>query len=81
MVVETACICNLLRELHAPLFTATVFYFDSVSVIYMSKDHVQHQCIKHTENDIHFFCDIASSRQVCVLHVLSRFQYVDIFTK
>nr|GFC31962.1 ribonuclease H-like domain-containing protein [Tanacetum cinerariifolium] len=36
---------------------------------------------KHIEIDIHFVWDLVSTGQVRVLHVLSRFQYADIFTK
>ncbi|GKA41842.1 ribonuclease H-like domain-containing protein [Tanacetum coccineum] len=52
VVAETTWIRNLLRELHASLFTATIVY-----------------------------CDNVSAGQVRVLHVSSRFQYADIFTK
>ncbi|GKG14749.1 ribonuclease H-like domain-containing protein [Tanacetum coccineum] len=41
-VAETAWIRNLLRELHTPLFTATLVYCDNVSVVYMSANPVQH---------------------------------------
>ncbi|GKB56491.1 ribonuclease H-like domain-containing protein [Tanacetum coccineum] len=47
VVAETAWIRNLLRELHTPLFTATLVYCNNVRV----------------------------------LHVPSRYQYADIFTK
>ncbi|GJX55226.1 ribonuclease H-like domain-containing protein [Tanacetum coccineum] len=41
----------------------------------------QHQHTKHIEIDIHFVRDFVASGQVYVLHVPSRFQYADIFTK
>ncbi|GJV82842.1 ribonuclease H-like domain-containing protein [Tanacetum coccineum] len=47
VVAETTWLCNLLCELHSPLSTATLVYYDNVRV----------------------------------LHVPSRFQYADIFTK
>nr|GEU70436.1 ribonuclease H-like domain-containing protein [Tanacetum cinerariifolium] len=78
---ETAWLCNLLRELHSPLSTATLVYCDNVSVVYMSANPVQHQRTKHIEIDIHFVRDMVTAGQVRVLHVPSRFQYVDIFTK
>nr|GEZ81622.1 ribonuclease H-like domain-containing protein [Tanacetum cinerariifolium] len=56
-VAETTWICNLLRELHTPLFTATLVYCDNVSVIYMSANPLQHQRTKHIEIDIHFVRD------------------------
>nr|GEU85729.1 ribonuclease H-like domain-containing protein [Tanacetum cinerariifolium] len=81
VVAETAWIRNLLRELHNPLFTATLVYFDNVSAVYMSTNHVQHQRTKHIEIDIHFVRDMVARGQVRVLHVSSRYQYADIFTK
>ncbi|GKE63498.1 ribonuclease H-like domain-containing protein, partial [Tanacetum coccineum] len=53
VVAETAWIRNLLRELHTPLFTATLVYCDNVSAVYMSANPVQHHRIKHIEIDIH----------------------------
>ncbi|GJU58647.1 ribonuclease H-like domain-containing protein [Tanacetum coccineum] len=81
VVAETGWVCNLLRELRAPLFTATLIYCDNVSVFYMSTNPVQHQCTKHIEIDIHFIRDFVASGQVRVLHVPSRKKYVGIFTK
>nr|GEX87938.1 ribonuclease H-like domain-containing protein [Tanacetum cinerariifolium] len=42
---------------------------------------VQHQRTKHIEIDIHFVRDLVTDGHVRVLHVPSRYQYVDIFTK
>nr|GEV41793.1 ribonuclease H-like domain-containing protein [Tanacetum cinerariifolium] len=39
------------------------------------------QKTKHIEIDIHFACDMIARGQVRVLHVSSRYQYADIFTK
>ncbi|GJX26107.1 ribonuclease H-like domain-containing protein [Tanacetum coccineum] len=81
VVAETAWIRNLLRELHSPLLTATLVYYDNVSAVYMSANLVQHQRTKHIEIDIHFVRDMVKVGHVRVLHVPSRFQYADIFTK
>ncbi|GJZ78874.1 ribonuclease H-like domain-containing protein [Tanacetum coccineum] len=81
VVAKTAWLRNLLRELHSPLSTATLVYYDNFSAVYMSADHVQHQWTKHTEIDIHFVRDMVTAGQVRVLHVPSCFQYADIFTK
>ncbi|GKF88799.1 ribonuclease H-like domain-containing protein [Tanacetum coccineum] len=81
LVAETAWICNLLCELNTPLFTATLVYCDNVSAVYMSMNTVQYQRTKHIEIDIHFVRDYVAFGQVHVLHVPSRFQYADIFTK
>ncbi|GJX70563.1 ribonuclease H-like domain-containing protein [Tanacetum coccineum] len=81
VVAETAWIRNLLRELHTPLFTANLVYCDNVSAVYMSTNPVQHQRTKHIEIDIYFVRDMVARGQVRVLHVPSRYQYADIFTK
>nr|GEV30305.1 ribonuclease H-like domain-containing protein [Tanacetum cinerariifolium] len=81
VVAETAWLRNLLRELHSPLSTAALVYYDNVSAVYMSANPVQHQRTKHIEIDIHFVCDMVTAGQVRVLHVPSRYQYADIFTK
>nr|GEX83003.1 NBS-containing resistance-like protein [Tanacetum cinerariifolium] len=81
VVAETAWLRNLLRELRSPLLTVTVFYCDNVSAIYMSANPVQHQRTKHIEIDIHFVRDMVTAGQVRVLHVPSRYQYADIFTR
>ncbi|GJS49769.1 ribonuclease H-like domain-containing protein [Tanacetum coccineum] len=81
VVAETDWIRNLLRELHTPLFTATLVYCDNVSAVYLSTNPVQVQRTKHIENDIHFVREYVASGQVRVLPVPSRFNYADIFTK
>ncbi|GKE47395.1 ribonuclease H-like domain-containing protein, partial [Tanacetum coccineum] len=63
-VAETAWIRNLLRELHSPLFSATLVYCDNVSAIYLTANPVQHQRTKHIEIDIHFVCDMVTRGQV-----------------
>ncbi|GJW34316.1 ribonuclease H-like domain-containing protein [Tanacetum coccineum] len=81
VVAETAWLCNLLCELHSPLFTTTLVYCDNVSAVYMSANPVQLQRTKHIEIDIHFVRDMVKAGHVRVLHIPSRFQYADIFTK
>ncbi|GJZ19352.1 ribonuclease H-like domain-containing protein [Tanacetum coccineum] len=49
--------------------------------IYMTVNLVQHQRTKHIEIDIHFVHDMVARGQVRVLHIPSRYQYADIFTK
>nr|GEU83683.1 ribonuclease H-like domain-containing protein [Tanacetum cinerariifolium] len=80
-IAETCWLCNLLRELHTPLSTATLFYYDNVSVVYLSSNPMQHQRTKHIEIDIHFVRDLVSTGRIRVLHVPSHYQYADIFTK
>ncbi|GJU03834.1 ribonuclease H-like domain-containing protein [Tanacetum coccineum] len=80
-VAETYWLKNLLRELHTPLSSATLVYCDNVSAVYLSSNLVQHQHTKHIEIDIHFVRDLVVAVQVRVIHVPSRYQYADIFTK
>ncbi|GJU18575.1 ribonuclease H-like domain-containing protein [Tanacetum coccineum] len=79
-VAETCWLRNLLRELHTPLSFATLVYCDNVSSVYLSCNPVQHH-MKHIEIDIHFVRDLVVAGQVRVLHVPSRYQFMDIFTK
>ncbi|GKF61324.1 ribonuclease H-like domain-containing protein, partial [Tanacetum coccineum] len=72
-VAETCWLRNLLRELHTPLSSATLVYYDNVSVVYLSSNRVQHQRTKHIEIDIHFVQDLVAAGQVRVLHVPSRY--------
>ncbi|GKA48209.1 ribonuclease H-like domain-containing protein [Tanacetum coccineum] len=81
VVAETAWLRNLLCELYSLLSTVTLVYCDNVNVVYMSVNPVQHQRTKHIKIDIHFIRDMVNAGQVRVLHVPSRFQYADIFTK
>ncbi|GKG37859.1 ribonuclease H-like domain-containing protein, partial [Tanacetum coccineum] len=80
-VAETCWLRNLLREVHTPLSFATLVYCDNVSDVYLSSNPVQHQRTKHIEIDIHFVRDLVAADQVCDLHVPSRYQFADIFTK
>ncbi|GAA0154743.1 transmembrane signal receptor [Lithospermum erythrorhizon] len=81
-VVSEACwLRNLLLELHHPLIKATIVYCDNISAIYLFENHVQLQRTKHVELDIHFVREKVALGQVRVLHVPSRYQIADIFTK
>nr|GEX43493.1 hypothetical protein [Tanacetum cinerariifolium]GEX43494.1 hypothetical protein [Tanacetum cinerariifolium] len=68
---------NLLCELHTSLSFAKLVYFDNVSVVYLSSN----QCRKHVEINIHYVRDLVAAGQVRVLHVPSRYQHANIFTK
>ena len=81
VVSETCWIRNLLLEIHFPIHTATLVYCDNVSVVYLSGNPIHHQRTKHIEMDIHFVREKVQRGQVRVLHVPSRYQIADIFTK
>ncbi|GJX37690.1 ribonuclease H-like domain-containing protein [Tanacetum coccineum] len=74
VVAETTWIPNLLRELKASLFTATLVYCDNVCAVYMSANPMQHQRTKHIEIDIHFVRDKVATGHIRVLHAPSRYQ-------
>ncbi|GJW77785.1 ribonuclease H-like domain-containing protein [Tanacetum coccineum] len=78
---ETCWLRNLLRELHTPLSSVTLVNCDNVYVVDLSSNPVQQQRMKHIEMDIHFVRDLIVACKVLVLHVPSRYQYMDIFTK
>ncbi|GKC85087.1 ribonuclease H-like domain-containing protein [Tanacetum coccineum] len=80
-VAETCWLRNLLHELHTLVSSTTLVYCNNVSTVYLSCNPVQHQRTKHIEIDIHFVRDLVVVGQVGVLHVTSRYQYADIFTK
>ncbi|XP_035830959.1 uncharacterized mitochondrial protein AtMg00810-like [Helianthus annuus] len=81
VVAEICWLRNLLLELQQPLSRATLVYCDNVSAIYLSGNPVQHQRTKHVELDIHFVREQVQRGQVRILHVPSRYQIADIFTK
>ncbi|XP_071698965.1 uncharacterized mitochondrial protein AtMg00810-like [Rutidosis leptorrhynchoides] len=81
VVSESCWLRNLLLELHYPIPKATIVFCDNVSAIYLSGNPVQHQRTKHIKLDIHFFREKVAKGQVRVLHVPTRFQLADIFTK
>ncbi|GKE91702.1 ribonuclease H-like domain-containing protein [Tanacetum coccineum] len=81
VVAKTCWLQNLLYELHTPLSFVMLVYCDNVSVVYLFSNPVQHQRTKHIEIDIHFVRDLVAAGQVRVLHVPSRYQYADFFTK
>nr|GEV30164.1 ribonuclease H-like domain-containing protein [Tanacetum cinerariifolium] len=80
-VAQICWLRNVLRELHTALSSATLVYCDNISAVYLSPNSVQHQCTKHIEIDIHVVRDLVAADQVRVLHVPSRYEYADIFTK
>ncbi|GJV30747.1 ribonuclease H-like domain-containing protein [Tanacetum coccineum] len=74
VVAETAWIRNPLCELHAPIFIATLVYYDNVNVVYLSNNPAQHQRTKHIKLDIHLVRDCVAKGLVRVMHVPSRYR-------
>ncbi|GKD43638.1 ribonuclease H-like domain-containing protein [Tanacetum coccineum] len=69
VVVETAWLRNLLRELHTPLLSATLVYCDNVSTIYMTANPVQHH-YQTLEIDVTIlFVDMVAQDRFPLLHV------------
>jgi len=81
VVVESCWLGNLLLELQCPIRKATLVYCDNINAVYLSGNPIQHQRTKHIEMDIHFVREKVAKGQVRVLHVPSRYQIADIFTK
>ncbi|GJW25374.1 ribonuclease H-like domain-containing protein [Tanacetum coccineum] len=74
-------LCSGTVDFASPLSSATLVYCDNVSAVYLSANPDQHQRTKHIEIDIHFVRDMVIAGHVRVLHVPSRYQFADIFTK
>ncbi|GKC74831.1 ribonuclease H-like domain-containing protein [Tanacetum coccineum] len=73
--------CWLYVSCNTPLSSAKLVYCDTVNAVYLFSNPVQYQCTKHIEIDVHFVRDLVTAGKVRVLHVPSRYQYADIFTK
>jgi hypothetical protein len=80
-VAESCWLWQLLVELNQPPARATIVYCHNVSVVCLSSNPVQHQRTKHVEIDLHFVRDKVALGEARVLHVPTRSQYADIFTK
>ncbi|KAK9060220.1 hypothetical protein SSX86_020924 [Deinandra increscens subsp. villosa] len=81
VVAELCWLRNLLLEVYKPLPRASIVYCDNISAIYLAGNPVQHQRTKHIELDIHFVREFVQRGEVRILHVPSRYQVADIFTK
>ncbi|GKE38446.1 ribonuclease H-like domain-containing protein, partial [Tanacetum coccineum] len=67
-------------------FLATTYFLGLLSanrcfLVLVQRPSIMHQRTKHIEIDIHFVRDLIAAGEVRILHVPSRYQYVDIFTK
>jgi hypothetical protein len=81
VVGEICWLRNLLLELGHPPRRTSLVYTDNISALYLSGNPVQHQRTKHVEIDIHFVREKVQRGEVRVLHIPSRHNFSDIFTK
>jgi hypothetical protein len=81
VVSELSWLHNLLLELGCPLSRDSLVYTYNISAIYLSGNPVQHQRTKHIDIDIHFVREKVQRGYIKVLHVPSRHNFSDIFTK
>jgi hypothetical protein len=79
-VAKATWLRQLLHELQAPSSRCTLVYCDNISAVYFSTNPIQHQRTKHVEIDLHFVRENVAIGQVCILHVPTTSQFVDIFT-
>jgi len=56
-------------------------YYDNLSAIDISKNHIQHSKTKHIDIRHHFIRDLAEEKVVTLEHVTTEEQLTDIFTK
>ncbi|GJS08077.1 reverse transcriptase [Tanacetum coccineum] len=80
-VAENAWLRNYYVNFILPLATATLAIVTMFECKLLLSIPVQHQRTKHIEIDIHFVRDLVATGAIRVLHVPSRYQYADIFTK
>nr|GEX59437.1 ribonuclease H-like domain-containing protein [Tanacetum cinerariifolium] len=69
---------NLLQELHTPLLTTTLVYYDNVNAVYLFVNVVHHEKTKYIDIAIYFVSAMVATGHVRVLHVPSRYQCADI---
>ena len=72
---------KLLEELHVKVRLPVKLYFNNKAVINISLNLVQHDRTKHVEVDQHFVKEKVEVGIMCMTHVPTKEQIVDIFTK
>jgi hypothetical protein len=60
---------------------STFVYCDNINIVYLFINHIQHQHMKHVEINLHFVQERVAIGDVCILHVPTTSQFIDIFTK
>jgi hypothetical protein len=63
------------------LMKSIIIYCNNVSIVYLFTNPIQHQCMKHTEIDLHFVREHMLIGDVRVLQIPMISYFTDIFTK
>ncbi|KAH0639733.1 hypothetical protein KY285_036319 [Solanum tuberosum] len=69
------------EELRLPCPHPPVIFYDNISAIYLTANHVFHQRSKHIEIDYHFVREKVACGKLCVKYIPSTDQTADVFTK
>ena len=67
---ETLWLKRLFRELSEQLQISSLCY-DSQSVIFLTKDHMFHERMKHIDVMYHFVCDIIAYGDIVVIKIVT----------
>lgn len=78
---EIRWVCSLLTELGITLLRTPVVYCDNVGATYLSANPIFHSRMKHLALDFHFIRDNVNSGALRVVHVSTRDELADAFTK
>jgi hypothetical protein len=74
-------VCSLIQELSVALPSSPVIYCDNVGVTQLSSNSIFHSRMKHVVVDYHFIRDQVQSGRLCVAHISSADQLIDLLTK
>ncbi|KAK6148271.1 hypothetical protein DH2020_019183 [Rehmannia glutinosa] len=84
-LAQTCCemtwISYLLAEFQVKIHEPSTLYCDNQSAIYLTRNPVFHERTKHVEIDCHFVRQQVLAGKVKVVHMPSKFQLADLFTK
>lgn len=80
-VCEIKWICYLLRDFGISPTLPINLYCDNEVAVHIAKNVVFHERTKHLEIDCHIVCDKFKEGFICPIHVPTRVQVADIFTK
>ncbi|GKV11660.1 hypothetical protein SLEP1_g22900 [Rubroshorea leprosula] len=78
---EMVWVQNLLFELSFNISSPPTLYCDNLGATYLSSKPVLYSKMKHIAIDLHFVRDLVDKQVLCVVHISSRDQLPDGFTK